>query len=86
MRLPLAAALLIVAAGVPVSAHRLDEYLQGTIISVEKNRLQAQMTLTPGVLFSSADCIYRYRHGQSDFGDGAARVRRAGSPRFIDWN
>jgi hypothetical protein len=30
-------------------AHRLDEYLQGTIVSVEKNRLQAQMTLTPGV-------------------------------------
>jgi hypothetical protein len=30
-------------------AHRLDEYLQGTIISVESNRLQAQMTLTPGV-------------------------------------
>ena len=30
-------------------AHRLDEYLQGTIISVEKNRLEAQMTLTPGV-------------------------------------
>ena len=30
-------------------AHRLDEYLQGTIISIEKNRIEAQMTLTPGV-------------------------------------
>jgi hypothetical protein len=33
----------------PAFAHRLDEYLQGTIISVEKDRVQAQMTLTPGV-------------------------------------
>jgi hypothetical protein len=32
-----------------INAHRLDEYLQGTIISVEKNSLHAQMTLTPGV-------------------------------------
>ncbi len=31
------------------SAHRLDEYLQGTLISVEKNRMTAQITLTPGV-------------------------------------
>lgn len=30
-------------------AHRLDEYLQGTIVSIEKNRVQARMTLTPGV-------------------------------------
>lgn len=30
-------------------AHRLDEYLQGTIVSVGKTRLQAQMMLTPGV-------------------------------------
>jgi hypothetical protein len=29
--------------------HRLDEYLQGTILSVGKTRLEAQMTLTPGV-------------------------------------
>ncbi len=33
----------------PALAHRLDEYLQGTIISVGKTQLQAQMTLTPGV-------------------------------------
>jgi hypothetical protein len=31
------------------SAHRLDEYLQGTIFSVAKNRLNADLTLTPGV-------------------------------------
>ncbi len=48
MRTRLAAAILALA-GTPAFAHRLDEYLQGTIISVEKNRLEAHMTLTPGV-------------------------------------
>ncbi len=48
MSIKLAAAILVLA-GMPAFAHRLDEYLQGTIISIEKNRLQAQMTLTPGV-------------------------------------
>lgn len=43
------AAALLILSGADVSAHRLDEYLQGTLISVEKNRLEAQMTLTPGV-------------------------------------
>ena len=36
-------------AGQPGSAHRLDEYLQATTISVEKDRVQAQLRLTPGV-------------------------------------
>lgn len=30
-------------------AHRLDEYLQGTIFTIEKSRVLAQVTLTPGV-------------------------------------
>jgi hypothetical protein len=34
------------------SAHRLDEYLQATIISVEKDRVQATMRLVPGVTVS----------------------------------
>jgi hypothetical protein len=42
-------ALVCIFAITSASAHRLDEYLQGTLISVEKTRLQAQMTLTPGV-------------------------------------
>lgn len=37
----------------PASAHRLDEYLQATIISVEKDRVQASMRLIPGVAVSS---------------------------------
>jgi len=36
-------------AAASVIAHRLDEYLQGTIIAVEKDRVQAEITLTPGV-------------------------------------
>jgi hypothetical protein len=43
-----AAALLL--AATPLPAHRLDEYLQGTILSVEKSRIQAQITLTPGAM------------------------------------
>lgn len=35
--------------GTSAFAHRLDEYLQATILSIEKDRLQVQMTLTPGV-------------------------------------
>ncbi len=34
-------------------AHRLDEYLQATIISVEKDHVQASMRLIPGVAVSS---------------------------------
>jgi hypothetical protein len=48
MKLTVAVAILAVAA-TPAWAHRLDEYLQGTIVSIERNRFQAQLTLTPGV-------------------------------------
>jgi hypothetical protein len=37
-----------------VSAHRLDEYLQATLISVEKGRVEVSMRLIPGVAVSSA--------------------------------
>jgi hypothetical protein len=33
----------------PATAHRLDEYLEATLVSVEENRVRAEMTLTPGV-------------------------------------
>jgi hypothetical protein len=48
LRSTLTAAVLSLAV-MPAPAHRLDEYLQATIFSVEKGRIQAQMTLTPGV-------------------------------------
>jgi len=47
-RLIAAAAILLSLAGV-ASAHRLDEYLQATLISVEKDHVQASLRLIPGV-------------------------------------
>jgi hypothetical protein len=47
-RLAAAGAILLLA-GTTASAHRLDEYLQATIISVEKDRIQTQIRLAPGV-------------------------------------
>lgn len=48
MRARAAAGILALLAA-PAFPHRLDEYLQGAILSIEKDRLQVQMTLTPGV-------------------------------------
>ena len=49
MKPALSAALIFLLTGTPALAHRLDEYLQGAIISVGKDRVDAQLTLTPGV-------------------------------------
>ena len=43
------AATILLLIGTPAAAHRLDEYLQATTIAVEKDRVQAQIRLTPGV-------------------------------------
>jgi hypothetical protein len=48
-RLAAAAAIFLSVGGMPIFAHRLDEYLQATTISVERDRLQAQICLTPGI-------------------------------------
>ena len=57
---PIAACMVLLALGTPASAHRLDEYLQATTISVAQDKVQAQMRLTPGVavfrkVFASMD-------------------------------
>ena len=44
-----AAVALLLWAATAASAHRLDEYLQATMFLVEKDCVQAQMSLTPGV-------------------------------------
>jgi hypothetical protein len=44
-----AAAAILVSLAAPASAHRLDEYLQATILSVERDRVQGFMRLVPGV-------------------------------------
>jgi hypothetical protein len=60
MKIRLAVSTIVLSLGTSVSAHRLDEYLQATSISIEKDRLQLQMRLTPGVavfpiVFASID-------------------------------
>lgn len=55
-----AAGTMLLSLGTPAFAHRLDEYLQATTISLEKDRVQAQIRLTPGVavfpiVFASID-------------------------------
>jgi hypothetical protein len=44
---------MIVVLGASAHAHRLDEYLQASMISIEKDRVQAVLRLTPGVAVSS---------------------------------
>ena len=55
-----AAGTMLLSVSTPAFAHRLDEYLQATTISLEKDRVQAQIRLTPGVavfpiVFASID-------------------------------
>lgn len=45
----LAGAALLLLSAPAAHAHRLDEYLQATLISLGKDRVQAQIRLTPGV-------------------------------------
>jgi hypothetical protein len=46
-----------VASGAPASAHRLDEFLQAARIGVERDRVQLEMDLTPGIVV--ADGVIR---------------------------
>ena len=52
-----AIALLVLVAGTAVSAHRLDEYLQAALISIDSGRVSIELNLTPGVAI--ADRILR---------------------------
>lgn len=49
MKRILSAAAILLLAAAPAFPHRLDEYLQGAIIAVEKTRVDVEITLTPGV-------------------------------------
>jgi hypothetical protein len=50
----IAAVAIVLALGAPASAHRLDEYLQAALISVERDRVSVSMRLVPGVAIASA--------------------------------
>jgi hypothetical protein len=55
-------------------AHRIDEYLQATILSVEGNRVQASMRLIPGILVSSSVIAAIDGNGDGAFSDGEERA------------
>ncbi len=44
----------VLSLGVPVFAHRLDEYLQAMMVAIEQGQIHASMRLIPGVAVSSA--------------------------------
>jgi hypothetical protein len=52
MKLKFAActAMVLLLCSIPAWAHRIDEYLQATILSLESNQVQASMRLIPGVM------------------------------------
>ncbi len=54
MKTRLAILIAILSLGVPVFAHRLDEYLQALIVSVKQGQIHGSMRLIPGVAVSSA--------------------------------
>ncbi len=74
------AAILLFAA-TPAHAHRLDEYLQASTLSIEKDHVTVQMRLTPGVQVSSAVLA-----GIDTNGDGviSPAEQRAYAERVID--
>ena len=44
-----AGAAVVACALLPCHAHRLDEYLQAALITLQKDRVQLEISLTPGV-------------------------------------
>lgn len=54
MKTKLAIIAAVFSLGAPLFAHRLDEYLQATIVSVGDDHIRASVRLFPGVAVSSA--------------------------------
>jgi hypothetical protein len=54
MRIKLVIVVALLSLVAPVFAHRLDEYLQAIIVSVEQGHIRASMRLIPGVAVSAA--------------------------------
>jgi len=73
----LAAGLAAIAA-VPLSAHRLDEYLQAARIAIDPGRVGIELDLTPGMAVAPAIVagIDRDRNGSVDAGEGQAYAER----------
>ena len=60
--------------GTTAFAHRIDEYLQATILSLETNRVQASMRLIPGVLVASSVIASIDSDGDGVFSDDEERA------------
>jgi hypothetical protein len=102
MRRKTAAAIIafVLLLGKTASAHRIDEYLQATILSVEANRVQASMRLIPGMLVSSSviAAIDSNRDGVFSEGEERAYAQRVlgdlsitidaknARPQLISWS
>jgi hypothetical protein len=65
-------------AAVPLSAHRLDEYLQAARIAIDPGRVGIELDLTPGMAVAPAIVagIDRDRNGSVDAGEGQAYAER----------
>jgi hypothetical protein len=50
----IAVAAIVLLLGARATAHRLDEYLQAALVSVEKDRVEVSLRLVPGVAVSAA--------------------------------
>lgn len=46
--------MMVVAGGGPLSAHRLDEYLQAARLAIDPDRVQLELDLTPGMALAEA--------------------------------
>jgi HupE / UreJ protein len=80
-KLALAITGLVLFCGKAAFAHRIDEYLQATIFSLEEGRVQAAMRLIPGVLVAPMVITHIDENGDGAFSDAE---KRAYSQRVLD--
>jgi hypothetical protein len=67
-----AASVLLCAKG--AAAHRIDEYLQATLLSLETNRVQASMRLIPGILVAPSVIAGIDANGDGAFSESEERA------------
>jgi hypothetical protein len=86
--------------GKTVFAHRIDEYLQATILSLETNRVQASMRLIPGILVSPSVIASIDSDGDGVFSESEERAYaqrvlgdlsitidgKSVQPRLVSWS
>jgi hypothetical protein len=75
----IAACCLICAKG--AFAHRIDEYLQATILSLEPDRVEASMRLIPGMLVSQSVIAAIDANGDGAFSESEERAYAERGPR-----